>query len=131
MLHPSSTSGAVAAFCQQCPDEPTVRNHLGTLGFSLTFQMEGSPAYPSDNIPALPAQYHYQDAFGTEVIYLAGRDSPPEDGLRYPPHRSRFWVYPGAKSEAYIQAIASVTDHWFVMWFPVQEPQVSTQRQSA
>jgi hypothetical protein len=130
MLHPSSTSGAVAAFCQQCPDEPTLTAHLGTLGFSLTFQMEGSPAYPSDNIPALPAQYHYQDAYGTEVIYLAGRDIPPEDGLHYLPHCSRFWVYPGARSEAYQQVIASITARWFVMWFPVREPVASAQRQS-
>ena len=29
------------------------------------------------------------------IIYLAGEDTP-EEGERLPPHKSRFWAYPGS-----------------------------------
>ena len=31
------------------------------------------------------------------IIYLAGEDSAPEDGEHLPPHKSRFWAYPGSE----------------------------------
>src|SRR5215472_18736606 len=84
-----ATSG-LEAFCQTCPIPEAVTILLEGLGFSLSFQMDAIhyPAYT--RLPSLPAQYHYTDAHGTQVIYLAGKDTPL-DGERLLRHSSRFW----------------------------------------
>src|SRR5436305_461002 len=79
------------AFCATCPSAEEVSTLLATLGFSLDFQLD---AQYTSQLPLLPAQYHYQDVCGTEVIYLAGRDVAL-DGEQFPPHASRFWLYAG------------------------------------
>jgi hypothetical protein len=58
------------AFCTTCPLAEEVSSLLSTLGFTLSFQMQEQVALV--HLPVLPAQYHYKDAYGTEVIYLAG-----------------------------------------------------------
>jgi len=96
------------AFCTTCPLPRDVTALLTRLGFRLAFQMEAQDDLKSlGHLPALPAQYHYRDASGTEVIYLAGRDFPMnEDGSSFPPHASRIWLYMGADAQA-CQSVAS------------------------
>ena len=95
------------AFCSTCPAAQDVTALLTGLGFRLEFQMDEQRDH-SGQLPPLPAQYHYKDdAHGTEVIYLAGRDFPMnEDGHTLPPHASRFWLYAGADAQAF-QSVAS------------------------
>ena len=50
------------------------------------------------------------------IIYLAGEDSAPEDGERLPPHKSRFWAYPGADAYAFGQITRSVALQWSLSW---------------
>src|SRR5689334_19065690 len=89
------------ALCMRCPSQREVSATLRSLGFHLTFQMPASRRPLS--LAALPAQFHYSDARGTEVIYLAGRDTDP-DGRRLPPHQSRFWLYPDFDPAAFQRA---------------------------
>lgn len=90
---------------------------LQTLGFRLTFQM-GESTFPSPlHVPTLPAQYHYRDQHGTEVIYLAGYDAETD---RTPPHASRFWIYSGANVAAYRQAFQEITAQWSLTWQKTQ-----------
>ncbi len=64
------------AFCTTCPPTEEVSALLATLGFTLAFHMDAVQS-PCAEVPPLPAQYHYKkDECGTEVIYLAGRDTP-------------------------------------------------------
>ncbi len=81
------------AFCLMCPDPQDVTDLLQAFGFRLTFHMEATiyPAY--SQTPDLPAQYHYSDRCGTEVIYLAGQDYSM-DGLKLPPPRLAFLAEP-------------------------------------
>jgi hypothetical protein len=95
------------AFCLTCPTAEDVTALLTQLGFRLEFQMDEQRDH-SGQLPPLPAQYHYKDdSYGTEVIFLAGRDFPQhDDGCILPPHASRFWLYTGADAQA-CQLVAS------------------------
>src|SRR5579871_681215 len=89
------------AFCVSCPSLEEVAAPLGKLGFHLDFQMEEQRDHRSQ-LPPLPAQFHFKNPYGTEVIYLAGRDFPlNEDGESLPPHASRFWLYTGSQGESF------------------------------
>ncbi len=104
------------AFCATCPAPEDVTTLLVKLGFHLDFQM-GEQRDHQYELPPLPAQYHYKDASGTEVIYLAGRDYPlNEDGYSLPPHASRFWLYAGADAQAFQLAAATLALHWQLAW---------------
>src|SRR5579884_542262 len=105
----------VDAFCQTCPNPADVTALLEPLGFRLVFQMEAVQYPASAHAPDLPAQYHYQNTFGTEVIYLAGQDSPFE-GERFPPHASRFWLSPGADLLAYRRVARLLAVAWSLTW---------------
>jgi hypothetical protein len=96
---------------------------LEGLGFSLSFQMDAIryPAYTQ--LPDLPAQYHYTDVYGTQVIYLVGRDAPL-DGERFPRHASRFWVYPGADAGACRRIVAVLATRWLLTWLRSPRPHV-------
>ena len=87
---------------------------LATLGFHLDFKLDAQRSHTSPLLP-LPAQYHYQDACGTEVIYLAGRDMAL-DGKSLPPHASRFWLYAGANAQAFQLAALTLALHWRLAW---------------
>ena len=52
-------------------------------------------------LATLPAQYHYRDAHGTELIFLAGQDYAEDDEPRLPAHASRWWIYPGTYQYSY------------------------------
>ena len=104
------------AFCATCPAPEEVTMLLVKLGFHLEFQMDEQRDHPYE-LPPLPAQYHYKDASGTEVIYLAGRDYPlNEDGYSLPPHASRFWLYMGANAQAYQLAASTLALQWQLAW---------------
>ena len=104
----------VTAFCATCPDAGEVSALLARLGFRLAFQMEEQPDR-SSQLPPLPAQYHYRDAYGTEAIFLAGRDCALE-GEPLPAHASRFWLYRGADRGSFQLAMSTVALHWQLAW---------------
>ena len=107
------------AFCATRPTPEEVAQGLRTLGFELTFQMDMIPTSRLTQTPALPAQYHYSDGFGTEVIYLAGRDAYL-DGERLPAHASRFWLFPGGCADAYQRALSLLALRWRLRWRPAE-----------
>jgi len=103
------------AFCSTCPPPEDVTAALQGFGFVLTFHMPTvvPPAYTQ--VPPLPAQYHYQDRSGSEIIYLAGRDAN-SDGIRLPPHASRFWAFPGADVEVFQWVTQALAARWAITW---------------
>ncbi len=104
------------AFCPICPPAERVSALLATLGFTLAFHMDAVQS-PCAAVPPLPAQYHYKkDACGTEVIYLAGRDTPLE-GEVFPFHASRFWLYVGADAQAFQFVLSTLALRYqFTTW---------------
>jgi hypothetical protein len=121
MLHTSITPRPLQAFCQSCPSVENVKAVLAPLGFSQTLSMKAYAAFPDRSVPALPAQYHFDDGKGTEVLYLAGKDHSPEEGKQFPAHQSRLWVYPGHDPARSVQAIALLSRQWLMAWFPLNE----------
>ena len=105
---------ALTAFCDTRPAPEAVTALLQELGLRLTFHMEAVHYAAYQQLPDLPAQYHYQ-AKGTEVIYLAGEDSPLDDEC-LPRQASRFWAYPGADAEAFQQIISMLAARWSLTW---------------
>ena len=103
------------AFCLTCPAPEEVTQVVQALGFELTFHMDMIPSLGPTQTPALPAQYHYSDGSGTEVIYLAGCD-PDLDGIGLPAHASRFWLFPGACQDAYCRAVSLLALRWRLRW---------------
>ncbi len=103
------------AFCATCPSAQDVTSLLQTLGFELIFHMDidASPEY--EHVPPLPAQFHFQDEHGTEVIFLAGRDVDL-DGLQLPEHASRFWLYAGADTKFYQRTAHVLAVKWSLRW---------------
>lgn len=114
------------AFCERCPAASDVAETLQTLGFRLTYQMSAVVSPESSNIPALPPQYHYTDDYGTEVAYLAGFDTPME-GEWYPPHKSRFWLWPGANAQAYTQTAFLLVSKYHLRWLVEKSDQPAKQ----
>ena len=116
------TTTDLTAFCVTCPAADNVTAALAPLGFTLTFQMEEDNRHSYLDIAPLPAQYHFRDHFGTEVIYLAGQDEDlgDEDEMdwdTFPRHASRFWLYAGADAGAHEQAAQALTAAWALTWF--------------
>src|SRR6476646_938808 len=104
------------AFCTICPSAEEVSTLLAELGFTLTFQMqEQDDLNTLVHLPVLPAQYHYKDGYGTEVIYLAGRDTPLE-GEVFPFHASRFWLYTGSDALAFQLAMSKLVLRYQFTW---------------
>ena len=121
-MNPQSTPAATSiqtdleAFCPTCPPVEEVTARLAQFGFRLVFSL---PAQRSQgSLPELPAQYHYRDGQGSEVIYLAGRDSPLHTGeLSLPFHESRFWLSRGASGAAAFELIRlGLARHWRLQW---------------
>ena len=103
------------AFCGTCPDPAEVTDILQAWGFQLTFEMPAMIPPTYAQLATLPAQYHYQDDQGTEVIYLHGRDIDP-DGLPLPAHASRFWVYCGRDERASRHIAQVLAQRWVCTW---------------
>jgi hypothetical protein len=115
------------AFCTTCSAAQDVTALLTQLGFRLEFQMEEQCDH-TYQLPPLPAQYHYKDdAHGTEVVYLAGRDFPMnDDGCTLPPHASRFWLYAGADVQAFQSVASTLALAYQFTWC---DPSAQTDRQ--
>ena len=106
----------IEAFCAICPPPQDVTALLAKLGFSLAFHMNAQDDLKRlVHLPALPPQYHYKHASGTEVLYLAGCDTPL-DGERFPHHASRFWLYAGADAQAFSLVLSTLALQWGVTW---------------
>ncbi|HLG77544.1 MAG TPA: hypothetical protein VKX46_14095 [Ktedonobacteraceae bacterium] len=103
------------AFCPLCPPPDEVTAVLHTHGFRLTLSMEPSNG-PRRAVPLLPAHYHFRDETGTEVIFLAGKDTPEDAMARFPIHASRWWVYPGANPAVYQHLLLIASAHWPLTW---------------
>jgi hypothetical protein len=118
----AAPSQELEAFCSTCPLPETVRSLLEGLGFQLTFQMD-AVRYPVwSSTPDLPAQFHFSDEHGTDVVFLAGKDTPT-DGERFPPHTSRFWISAGADPTAYQRAAQVLASRWLLTWHCPQAEQ--------
>ena len=104
------------AFCLSCPAPEEVTTFLERLGMRLDFQMDAFLPPASSGLAQLPAQFHFEEASGMSIIYLAGEDSPVEDGEHLPPHKSRFWAYPGADAYAFGLITRSVALQWSFTW---------------
>ena len=102
------------AFCVTCPSVEEVTGILQTIGFALIFHMDAI-ASGCAGVPPLPAQYHYHDQCGNEVIYLAGPDTDP-DGVPLPKHASRFWLHPGADARAARWVAQVLAGKWSFAW---------------
>lgn len=102
------------AFCATCPPAEDVTALLAKLGFRLDFHMEEQRDHQYE-LPPLAAQYHFKDAHGTEVIYLAGRDTPLE-GEIFPFHASRFWLFAGADVQAFQLAMSTLALSYHFTW---------------
>lgn len=114
-------SDELEAFCLSCPAPEEVSTFLKRLGMHLEFQMDAflPPAY--SDLAQLPAQFHFEDASGISIIYLAGEDRAPEDGEHLPPHKSRFWAYPGADAHVFGWITQSVAHQWSFSWLPLSQ----------
>ena len=113
--HASLHTFEIEAFCQTCPALEELTRLLHPLGFRLVFQMDAViyPAYTQT--PDLPAQYHYKDEHGTEVIFLAGKGHPL-DGEYIPPHASRFWLCAGAHPMIIQNVAQFLATTWAISW---------------
>ncbi len=126
--HPATE---LEAFCATCPAAAEVCELLAQLGFHLEFQL-GEQRDHRSQLPPLPAQFHFKDTHGTEVIYLAGRDFPlNEDGAALPPHASRFWLYAGAHLQAFQQARSRLSLSYHLTWRNLSEEAAPAQEEVA
>ena len=105
------------AFCATCPSAEEVANLLQAVGFTLAFHMDAVPSACAE-VPLLPAQFHFRDKHGSEVIFLAGPDADP-DGVQLPEHASRFWIHPGADGGVARWAAHVLATRWSLPWQPV------------
>ena len=121
---PTSTTADRTAFCTTCPSAQDVTEVLAPLGFALVFQMKADNDQAYLHLAPLPAQFHYRDDRGTEVIYLAGVDQ--EDEQPAGPHASRFWLYAGAEANAQERAAKALSTAWALRWLPLDELPVET-----
>lgn len=112
----ASTATDLEAFCPTCPEVEDVTALLAPLGFRQVFSMPAQRG--QDNLPPLPAQYHYRDRHGTEVIYLAGSDSPLHTGeVSLPSHASRFWLSRGGgEADAFRLVRSRLAVRWRFQW---------------
>lgn len=101
---------------------------LQAVELELTFHMDAviSPEYAQ--LPPLPAQYHYRDRYGSEVVFLAGHDADL-DGVRLPAHASRFWIYPGANAGAAWWIAYTMANTWSLAWQHASPPHQVSRKQ--
>ena len=104
----------LTAFCATCPTSDEVIAVLAPLGFTLVFAMPADDEQAYLHLAPLPAQFHYRDQHGTEVLYLAGVDR--EEEQKAPRHASRFWLYAGADEGAYQRSAQVLTATWPLTW---------------
>jgi hypothetical protein len=104
------------AFCHSCPEPEVVIAFLAQLGLRLDFQLEAFSPPVYSELSELPAQFHFADASGMSLIYLAGEDGAMENGERLPAHKSRFWAYPGGDAQHFERITQLVAHRWSFTW---------------
>jgi hypothetical protein len=104
------------AFCLVCPSVSEVTAILEEIGFHLAFDMRPMTFSKQSKLATLPAQYHYRDAHGTELIFLAGQDYAEEDEARLPSHASRWWIYPGTSQYSYNLVMQTLRAKFLLNW---------------
>jgi len=109
----------LTAFCAICPTADDVTAVLAPLGFTLAFQMNADTDQAYLHLAPLPAQFHYKEGHGTEVIYLAGVDH--EDEQPAPRHASRFWLYAGADAGVHRHTAQVLSTAWALVWLSLGE----------
>ncbi|GHO88037.1 hypothetical protein [Dictyobacter formicarum] len=124
----TNKSEGAEAFGSTCPAIEEVEDILIDLGFDRVFQMRAIPATP--RTPGLPAQYHYRDRKGTEIIFLSGRDTPMPT-QSFPEHAARWWIYPGACPVTANLVAQTLSSHWHLQWQSTQSIQKRSLEQSA
>ena len=72
------------------------------------------PTY--SGLAQLPAQFHFEDASGMSIIYLAGQDRADEAEERLPTHASRWWAYAGADPDAFSRVTHALAITWSCTW---------------
>ncbi|HVB20582.1 MAG TPA: hypothetical protein VNG51_01370 [Ktedonobacteraceae bacterium] len=112
-----------SAFSPTCHQVQHVTAALISLGFHLTFTL---PAHTYKAAPPVPAQYHYEDTYSTEVIYLAGKDTPLDNDV-FPLHASRFLAYPGSHPPAFRTMKRTLTVLFLCSW--IESSKLQRQRQ--
>jgi hypothetical protein len=115
MVATTSAAQALTAFCATCPAPEAVTTLLHGLGLRLDFQLGAVHYAAYQQLPDLPAQFHYRSSGGDEVLYLAGQDSPL-DGERFPRHASRFWAYAGSDAQMFRHLISALSARWLLTW---------------
>lgn len=116
MIHPpQSRIKDLTAFCAVCPDSSVVTVLLEDLGFSLVFSMPKKTYWRGKTqiLPDLPAQFHYRDRHGTEVVFMAGKDTADGVGNKYPNHASRWWLYVGSSPYAFTRSPNPECSIWY------------------
>ncbi len=67
----SSPPQMLTAYALVCPEAEAVTALVRPYGLRLVRFVREATFYA---LPPLPAQAHYEDDYGTQLIYLAGRD---------------------------------------------------------
>ncbi|HEU5380765.1 MAG TPA: hypothetical protein VFV38_35525 [Ktedonobacteraceae bacterium] len=122
----------LTAFCATCPQPAEVERLLEPLGLRLVFFLGADDTITAQrDLAPLPAQYHYEDAIGTSVAYLAGKDSPglADDeeqpagrvSVRYPVHASRFWLVPGGQELATRRVREALATAFDLRWLNLRQ----------
>lgn len=109
------------AFCSSCPAPEEVISFLRRIGLHLDFQMDAFLPPAHSEIAQLPAQFHFEHSSGMSIIYLAGKDTAPEDGVRLPHHKSRFWAYSGSDVSVFGQITQRVAHQWSFAWLHLSQ----------
>jgi hypothetical protein len=104
------------AFCRICPAPQEVTAFMHTMGFRLVFQLPAYQPSATSAVAPLPAQFHYERPDGMSIIYLAGPDRAEDEGERFPPHASRWWVYVGSDPSALRQVTHALSIKWSCTW---------------
>jgi hypothetical protein len=115
MASTTSAAQALTAFCASCPAPEAIAAFLQGLGLRLDFQLGAVHYAAYQQLPDLPAQYHYRSPGGDEVLYLAGQDTPL-GGERFPRHASRFWAYAGSDAQGFGRLISALSARWLLTW---------------
>ena len=119
MIHPPQAHPMdLTAFSQTCPGSNEVTALLEELGLLLVFSMPSRTYWvgKTQTLPDLPAQFHYRDSHETEVVYLAGKDTPEFGAMRYPLHASRWWLYPGSSPYAFNLVAQTLSAQFGIQW---------------
>jgi hypothetical protein len=115
-VHTNQQEQELEAFCSSCPTPEEVIAFLKRLDMYLDFQMDAFLPPAHSEIAELPAQFHFEHVSGMNIIYLAGEDKEPEDGVRLPVHKSRFWAYSGWDDSEFNQITQRVAHQWSFTW---------------